>query len=371
VSRHGDSERRTGTRVACFATQGTGHSDEDRILTLLGPLDPTRWPFDRSDKRAAARSVFRRGRKEHPDLVVMEGTGVAGGMAVLALRLLCGVRYVVSTGDAVAPFLAGRSALLGPPAAIYERLLYRRAAGVIGWTPYIVGRAISMGAHRSMHAANWAPNTATRAEGLEVRRALGIAPGDIVFGIVGSLDWNERHGYCYGYELVQAACRLQRDDVKVVVVGEGSGLSRLRDLAGARLGRTVLLPGRIPRDRVQAYLHAFDVGSLPQTVDRVGALRYTTKLSEYLAACLPTVTGQLPLAYEFGGDWLWRLPGDAPWDECYIAALAGVMAGVDRAAVECRRSLVPSDIRAFDRDHQIAQVCSFVSDLLGEAPSGS
>jgi len=371
VSRHGTIEARAGRRVACFATQGSGHSDEERILTLLGPLGPARWAFDRSQKHASARSIFRRGWKERPALVVMEGTGVAGGVAVIALRLLRGVPYVVSTGDAVAPFLAGRSALLGPAASIYERVLYRRAAGVIGWTPYIVGRAITLGARRSMYAANWAPNTAPRSEGLEVRRLLGIAPEDIVFGIVGSLDWNERRGYCYGYELVQAACRVQRDDVRVVVIGGGSGLSRLRDMAGDRLGHTVLLPGPVPRERVQAYLQAFDVGSLPQSVDRVGALRYTTKLSEYLAAALPVVTGRLPLAYEFGGDWLWRLPGDAPWDERYLAALAGLMASVDRASVVRRRSLVPADSKTFDRDHQVAQVCSFVSDLLDDATPGS
>jgi glycosyltransferase involved in cell wall biosynthesis len=357
--------------VACFATQGTGHGEEYRILTLLGPLQPDSWPFDRSDKRGSGWSLFRRGWRERPDLVVMEGTGVAGGAALIALRLLRGVSYVVSTGDAVAPFLAARSALLGPAAGIYERVLYRCAAGVIGWTPYMVGRALTLGARRSMFAANWAPNTAPASDGLEVRRSLGLAPDDIVFGIVGSIDWNERRGYCYGYELVQAVCRLQRDDVKVVVIGGGSGLARLRDIAGDRLGRTVLLPGPVPRDQVQAYLRAFDVGSLPQSVDQVGAIRYTTKLSEYLAAALPTVTGQLPLAYEFAGEWLWRLPGDAPWDERYITALAGVMADVDRSTIERRRSLVPSDIKAFDRDHQIAQVCAFVGDLLDEGPAGN
>ncbi len=301
----------------------------------------------------------------------MEGTGVAGGAAVIALGLLRGVPYVVSTGDAVGPFLAARSVLLGPAAGIYERLLYRRAAGVIGWTPYIVGRAVTLGARRSMYAASWAPAAARRSDGVEVRQSLGIAPADIVFGIVGSIDWNERRGYCYGYELVQAACRLQRDDVKVVVLGTGSGLSHLRGVAGDRLGRTVLLPGAVPRTRVQAYLQAFDVASLPQTVDRVGALRYTTKLSEYLAAQLPTVTGRLPLAYEFGGEWLWRLPGDAPWDERYIAGLARVMSAIDRATVERLRSLVPTDIKAFDRDHQVAAVCCFVSDLLDELPQSS
>lgn len=366
VSQDHTTERRAGRRVACFATQGTGHPDEGRILTLLGPLEPARWPFDRSKKLASGLAVWRRGRRERPDLVVMEGTGFAGGLSVIALSVLRGVPYVVSSGDAVAPFVAARHALLAVPAAVYERVLYRRAAGVVGWTPYLVGRAITLGARRAMHAANWAPAAATRGDGLAVRRSLGIAPDDIVFGIVGSIDWNERRGYCYGYELVQAACRLRRDDVKVVVVGGGSGIERLRDLAGDRLGHTVLLAGRVPRARVPAYLQAFDVGSLPQSVDRVGALRYTTKLSEYLAASLPAVTGQLPLAYELAGEWLWRLPGDAPWEERYVAALAGVMATVDRATVERLRTLVPSDVETFDRDRQIAQVCAFVGDLLDE-----
>jgi glycosyltransferase involved in cell wall biosynthesis len=371
VSEDAPIERHDRGRVACFATQGSEHGDEDRILTLLAPLNPARWPFDRSTKLASAVSIFRRGWRERPDLVVMEGTGIAGGSALIALNLLRGVRYAVSTGDAVAPYLALRNPLLGPLAGIYERMLYRRAAGIIGWTPYLVGRAVTMGARRSMFAAGWAPDAAETSEGLEVRRSLGIGPQDIVFGIVGTIDWIQRLGYCYGYELVQAASRLERDDVKVVVVGDGSGLSHLRDIAGDRLGRTVLLPGRVPHDQVQAYLQAFDVGSLPQSIDQVGALRYTIKLSEYLAAELPIVTGQLPLSYEFGGEWLWRLPGDNPWDERYIAALAGVMSVVARATVERRRKLVPSGIAAFDRQRQVVQVCSFVRDLLDDPPPSS
>ena len=46
------------------------------------------------------------------------------------------------------------------------------------------------------------------------------------------------------------------------------------------------------------HLAAFDLASLPQSVDGVGSFRYTTKLSEYLAAGLPIVTGQIPAAYD-------------------------------------------------------------------------
>jgi hypothetical protein len=52
----------------------------------------------------------------------------------------------------------------------------------------------------------------------------------------------------------------------------------------------------VARDAVPDYLAAFDVASLPQSCDQIGAFRYTTKLPEYLAAKLPIVTGELPVA---------------------------------------------------------------------------
>jgi glycosyltransferase involved in cell wall biosynthesis len=220
-----------------------------------------------------------------------------------------------------------------------------------------------------MYAPNWAPGAATDEAGRDVRRELGLSPGDIVFGITGSLDWNHRVGYCYGSELVRAVTRVDRDDVKVVIVGDGSGRRHLERLAGPRLGTTVLLPGRVGRDRVQAYLRAFDVGSLPQSVDQVGALRYTTKLSEYLAASLPIVTGEIPLAYEFGTGWLWRMPGDAPWEEPYLAALAELMGTIGREELERRRALIPARVRAFDVEVQVEQVTAFIHDLC-RSPGG-
>jgi glycosyltransferase involved in cell wall biosynthesis len=358
-------------RLACFATQGTGHRDEDRIRTLLERFDLALLGFNPDRKPGEVVRLVAAARRLRPDLLAMEGTGVAGGIAVLLSRVLFGIPFVVSTGDAVAPFLRRRHWALGPAAAVYERALYRRAAGVIAWTPFLAGRALALGARRAMYAPNWAPSAATDEAGRDVRRELGLSPGDIVFGIAGSVEWNARVGYCYGSELVRAVRRVDRNDVKVVIVGDGSGRRHLERLAGPRLGATVLLPGRIGRDRVQAYLRAFDVGSLPQSVDQVGALRYTTKLSEYLAASLPIVTAEIPLAYEFGTEWLWRMPGDAPWEESYLAALAALMGTISRAEVDRRRALMPTGVRAFDVQVQIEQVTAFVHDLCRSPPTGT
>jgi hypothetical protein len=150
----------------------------------------------------------------------------------------------------------------------------------------------------------------------------------------------------------------------VLVGGEGSGRQHLARAAGDRLGRTILLPGAVPRDRVPAHLAAMDVASLPQSVDAVGGLRYTTKLSEYLAARLPVVTGQIPLAYDLDDGWLWRLPGDAPWDDVYIAALAEIMRTTKVDDVRRRRDLVPQALPAFDRARQQRQTVAFVQELV-------
>jgi glycosyltransferase involved in cell wall biosynthesis len=275
---------------------------------------------------------------------------------------------VVSSGDAVGPFVAAQLSWLGPLFSLYERCLYRWSAGYIGWTPYLAGRALTFGAPRAMTAPGWAPFPSSP-ERLAVcrsriRKELGIASDDLVFGLVGSLGWTKRVGYCYGLELVRALARTTRPKLKVLIVGDGTGRTQLEQAAGQRLGTSVLLTGRVPREQVLDYLVAMDVASLPQSVDRVGSFRYTTKLSEYLAAGLPVVAGEIPLAYDLEDDWLWRLPGNAPWDDRYINALADLMTRIKSTELQARRAAVPKNPPEFDRSRQIRRVTAFLTDLL-------
>lgn len=350
--------------VVCFATQGTGSLDERRVTRLLAPLEPTVLEFERSHKARSCRHLWRELRRRAPDVVVMEGTGLAGGIVLLMSRLLAGRAYIVSSGDAVGPFLRARSVPLGVAGGLYERLLYRLSAGFVGWTPYLVGRALTYGAPRAMTAANWGATPAGEDAGRTVREDLGIPTGAIVFGLIGSLNWTSRYGYCYGQELVRARLRIDREDVHVLVVGDGDGRERLQALAGDQLGVTIHLPGQVAQAAVAAHLAAIDVASLPQSVDGVGSFRYTTKVSEYRSAGLPLATGQIPLAYDLDPESLWRLPGDAPWDEVYVRALAELMTDVDRTAIQARR---PADIDAggmFDATRQQRQVSAFVLDVV-------
>jgi glycosyltransferase involved in cell wall biosynthesis len=352
-------------QILCFATQGSEHLDGERVRELLAPLDPEVYPFDRAHRRRSAIGLLRSVRQRPPRLIVMEGTGLAGGLAVLLANAILRVPYVVSSGDAVGPYLSLRSRLAGALGGVYERVLCRRCAGYVGWTPYLVGRALTYGAPRAMTAPGWSSGRPATGARESVRDRLGIAPATLVVGLVGSLNWRARVGYAYGAELVLAMQHVKRADVAVCIVGDGPGRERLAELAGPNLGGRVLLPGRVPREQVADYLAAFDIASLPQSVDGVGSFRYSIKLSEYVQAGLPIVTGQIPAAYDLDAGFLWRLPGQAPWSSQYVSALAGLLQRVDAAEVaERREALRAWRARPFDKRAQQARMSEFIADIL-------
>ena len=88
-------------RVMCFATHGDDHLDAQRIRYLLEPLRPEVYAFDYDRKIASALGLLKAVLERRPNLIVMEGTGVAGGVTLIALNAVLGVPFVLSSGDAV------------------------------------------------------------------------------------------------------------------------------------------------------------------------------------------------------------------------------------------------------------------------------
>jgi glycosyltransferase involved in cell wall biosynthesis len=358
-------EDASGPRILCFATQGHSHLEGQRVRELLALLSPEVYPFEHDRKVRSALGLLKAVRRRRPDLVVMEGTGVAGGLALMFLDAALGVPFIVSSGDAVAPYLALRSRLAGRLGGVYERALCRRCAGFVGWTPYLVGRALTYGAPRAMTAPGWSRGRPSDGARESIRARLGIAPEAIVVGLVGSLNWRARVGYAYGAELVLAMRRVTRPDVVVCIVGDGSGLQRLQTMAAEELGSRILLPGRVEREEVVDYLAAFDIASLPQSVDGVGSFRYTTKLSEYRDAGLPIITGQIPAAYDLDAGFLWRLAGSAPWSPTYVAALVELLQSLNADEIAGhRQAILAWREHPFDKLAQQRRTRDFVLDTL-------
>lgn len=359
------------TKILAFATQGEQSGDAERLRTLLSQLDARMYPFQRGTKGRQFIRLVKFLQREKPDLVVMEGTGIAGGMALILARILWRTRYVVSSGDAVGPFVRMFHPVIGLLFSVYEWVLCRLAAGYIGWTPYLTGRALTFGCSRAMTVPGWASVEKSAEELSEARKTirdqLHISDNTIVFGIVGSLQWNPRVGYCYGVELVQAVTRVSRPDVVVLIVGDGDGKPQLEHMAGSELGRRVILTGRVEREQVANYLAAMDVASLPQSMDGVGNFRYTTKLSEYIAASLPILTGQLPMTYDLPSAWFWRIQGSAPWDELYISNLVRFMNSVSTEEICRKRQLTTGAAAVFDKNLQVQNVTAYIAALLHDA----
>jgi glycosyltransferase involved in cell wall biosynthesis len=349
--------------IAGFATQGRGSNDEARLRRLVSELDADVWEFDRHCRLRSGLRIFRKASPTEYGLVVMEGTGIAGGMALLFARLLKRARYVVSTGDAVGPYVASVHPLLGPLARLYERILYSQAAGVIGWSPYITGRALTMGARRAMTVPHWSQATGNEQQPI-VRQLLGIPEDAIVVGVVGSLAWNRLRRYCYGLDLVMAVKNLTRRDMVALIIGDGSGMPRLVAHAGAEVNERIFLTGAVPPSKLHSYLAAMDLAVLSQSVDGVGAFRYTAKLSDYLQARVPVISTQVPAAYDIGADWMWRIAGDAPWDPQYAKALLAFLETLDKSDIAAHRDRMPAS--AFDGRSKQKAVTEFLLDRLAE-----
>jgi Glycosyl transferases group 1 len=367
-----DFSQSSSPRVLAFATKGTGTNEEDRMRLLLSGIKAEFLPFDKSSKMKSFFGTLKRVFDEKPDLLVMEGSGLAGGLVCMLARIMGKTKYIVSSGDAVGPFISAHSALAGPVFAIYERLLCRLSSGFIGWTPYLSGRALTFGSPRAVTACGFAPVPLDEKSEIiarkEVRQQLGIPADAIVFGIAGAVVWNPRRGYCYGQELVEADKHLNRQDVCILVVGGGTGLDRLKAMAGDRINKTIFFTDMVPGDQVSKYLAAMDVASLPQSRDGVGNFRYTTKISEYAAAGLPIVTGRLPLAYDLDDGSIIRLPGHAPWSPEFVSAMGDLMNQMSPEKLQSQKSRVNRVRPEFDPAKQVERITKFINDLLQELP---
>lgn len=132
-----------------------------------------------------------------------------------------------------------------------------------------------------------------------LRRSLGL-DGSVVIGILGSLVWNQRLETCYGAEVVEVIHRLRdhrlRDQpVKGLVIGDGTGLQRLKERCSALgIEDRMVFAGRVAYDNLPQYLNLMDVCISTQSNDPVGQVRTTGKLPLYLAC------GRFVLATEVG-----------------------------------------------------------------------
>lgn len=310
---------------------GNLHGLRARRLTEKLPWDVTVVDLDRSSRQAGMKHM-RQLLTEHWDLVYLESTGIAGGLPLIQSKQ----RYVVSSGDPVAGFFQVTEGWAqGQIFGAYEKALYRKSVGFIGWTPYLVGRAIELGAPRGVTIEGGVDLDKFRPLPIEQKQAarerFGIPQGHLVCGIVGSLRWNERQSYSYGLELVEALKRVKRTDMSLLIVGDGDGRAQLESRVPAELKERAIFTGRLPEDDVAVAMNAMDIGFITQTLDMLGSYRLTTKLPEYLACGLPVAMSPIPGFYDYVAESGWPLPPYHPASAEFHQRCAAWLDTLDRA----------------------------------------
>ena len=244
--------------ILCINTGGIGdlHGLRMRRLTRDLDADCTFLDLDRSLSRVAnSRNVWDALQRQAWDLVYMESTGIAAGLPLIRAAWSNGQRYIVSSGDPIGGFFhAVRGPLHGFVFERYERLLYRYSVGFVGWTPYLAGAAIQKGAPHAVTVEGAVDldlfTTASVSERRSLKQKYGIDPDHIVLGMVGSLKWTPRQSYCYGLELTSMLQYVNRDDLSVLIVGDGDGRERIQARIPPAWADRVVFTGRVPEHEV-------------------------------------------------------------------------------------------------------------------------
>jgi len=364
-------------KMLCISTAGPVGQDIRRIQRLTQGLsvDCTIWGLDRKrSRRENMQAVWERLRREKPDLVYLDGTGIAAGVPLIRAARAWGQRYVVSSGDPVGGFFkVTRGSLYGFVFGVYERLLYRHSAGFIGWTPYLTGVALKLGAPRAITIEGGVDLETFRpypeAQRQALRRRYGIPLTHLVCGVVGSLKWVARQRYCYGLELVEMLRYLKRDDVTVLIVGDGDGRSRLESRVPDGLRHRIVFTGRVEEAEVVDLLNVMDIGFITQTLDELGRYRLTTKLPEYLATGLPIVMSPIPGFYDYVYPAGWVLPEGHPADPGFHRKLAAWLDSLRMEEVRARAAQAPALARRFGYDVLRPRFAAFIDELLGTEPA--
>jgi glycosyltransferase involved in cell wall biosynthesis len=243
--------------------------------------------LNRGENKAESIRAFEKElRNTRPDLCYVFDMAYSGVVAAGIHRLRTGCPMIVDTGDAITDLarLSGSRGKIG----IW-------LTGQLEYMSYRLSRQIVVRSHPHQEVlAKRGVVSAVIPDGVdteqfrpcldpELRRELGLE-GWTTVGLLGSVVWNERWQMCYGWDLVEALRLLRGYRVKGVIIGDGSGLSRLRTMAaGAGVEDRLVFLGRRRYEDLPRLLSAFDICLSTQTDDAAGQVRTTGKLPLDLA----------------------------------------------------------------------------------------
>ena len=369
----------TTQHIVALVNGAEGSAGGVRARGLLGSLpDRFRVTFLYRDgsKLGSLQRFLRQISVLRPDLVYVIDTAVSGAGAASLARVLRQKPFVVDTGDlgyelaesTGNPGWAGRKVI-----GLVEATALRLAAGVVVRGTFhkeILEKAGLRNVHLirdGIHAGQSRPLDVS-----DLRREIGL-DNHLCVGMMGSIKWNRRYNMCYGWDLVEAFGLLNPNlPVRGLVIGDGDGLPVLQERAAALgIADRIRFVGRIPYSDVPRFTNLMDVALSTQTDNRVGQVRTTGKLPEYMA------TGCYILATDVGEARLllppeMRLPYRGVKDDEYptrlatkIAHLAGLDPNIMREATRATTALAQEKLDYPYLSQELNQVLQSLPSLGG------
>lgn len=332
-----------------------------RIGGALGDRARTSYRYRGGGRLAAILAARKSLRDTKPDVTYVVDIAVAPILAWLAAGRPG--RLVVDTGDAPADFirLISRNRIKHIFADLLERVGYSSASEIVVRGPF---HELDLRA-RGYHNVTVVPDgvdvgifaeTAERIEASRrLRQELGIAEAFII-GLQGHFTWYPGLGGGLGWDAVQALAELSDIPAHVVLIGDGPGVLKLRELA-EELGVSDRLHtiGRVDISALPAYLGMCDVFLLTQTNDPSSWIRTTGKLPGYLAMGRPVLASRVGTASQL-------LPKEmlieyyGHWDPSYPARLAAtIRAWYGSSDFNLFRQQIAELAEEFDYDYIAAQ----------------
>ncbi|MGO8670030.1 MAG: glycosyltransferase [Capsulimonadaceae bacterium] len=363
--------------ILCIIPKGAGDLHEVRARRLLQghASHATFYNVDRTRSYPSAmKDLWSVLQSQMWDLVYMEGSGIIGGANLIRAAIQRKQPFIVSSGDPIGGFFhVTKGPIVGWCFGQYERLLYRTSAGFVGWTPYLTGAALHMGAPRAVTVEGAVDlekfRSYTPAERLAARKRFGLGLTDLVCGVVGSLRWTPRQNYCYGLELVETLKRVRRTDISILIVGDGDGRKVMEQRLNSDLKHRVVFTGRLPESEVVEALNAMDIGFITQTLDELGSYRLTTKLPEYLATSLPVAMSPIPGFFDYVDEAGWALPPFHPASPDFhsrCAAWLDTLTWDDVREKSSRTVTIAAD--RFDYARARRRFHTFIDALMADSP---
>lgn len=218
-----------------------------------------------------------------PKKVVVLDCHLSGILAGIVYFLFTGKSYFLDTGDAV--FELGKA--IG---RVKSKQFLTYLLEFVG--NQLALRIIVRGRNHLKFLGNKSKNAVWIPDGVDIKQfrndSIRKKNGKLVIGIVGSLNWNEKTGYCYGMELIDVVDGLTRQinkDVDGIIIGDGSGLGYLKKrVVDLGLSQRIHFLGKVKYDNLPSLISNFSIALSFQTNDVVGQVRTTGKLPLYLSS---------------------------------------------------------------------------------------